>query len=234
MKTDFDIVIVGAGMVGACAAALAVRSGLAAAARIALIDARPPAAPASDADIDLRVSAISRATERILAACGVWDTVRGARTHPYERMTVWDEGSAPEGAGAVHFDAAELGEPNLGYIVENRWLQWQLFDAAARAGVAIFRQVVASLEPGGAHATLALLEGRSLSARLVIGADGADSAMRRLAGIETRGWGYAQEALVTHVRTERPHQDTAAARRWALVDRLDDDTGPGARTAGDR
>lgn len=212
MKTDFDIVIVGAGMVGACTAALLARSQLTAAARIALVDARPPAAPAADADIDLRVSAISRATERILTACGVWDAVRRARIHPYERMTVWEGGSGPGGSGAVHFDAAELGEPNLGYIVENRWLQFQLFDAAARAGVAVFRQAVASLEPGEAHATLGLVEGRSLTARLAIGADGADSPTRRLAGIETRGWGYAQEALVTHVRTELPHLDTARQR----------------------
>jgi 2-octaprenylphenol hydroxylase len=212
MTTDFDIVIVGAGMVGTCVATLLAQSQLCPPTRIALIDARPPAAPAPDADIDLRVSAISRATERILTVCGVWDAVRGARIHPYQRMAVWEAGSAPDGPGALHFDAAEVGEPNLGYIVENRWLQWQLFDGAARAGVVIFRQAVTSLELGVTSATVGLADGRQLSASLAIGADGADSPTRGLAGIETRGWGYSQEALLTHVSTEFPHADTARQR----------------------
>ncbi len=212
MRMDFDIVIVGAGMVGTCAATLLARSGLCPAARIALIDAKPPSAPAMDADIDLRVSAISRATERILTACDVWDAVRRARIHPYQRMSVWEAGSAPDGSGAVHFDAADVGEPNLGYIVENRWLQWQLFDAAVRSGIAIFRQSVTTLELSDADAVVGLSEGRKLSAALVVAADGADSPLRGLAGIETKGWGYAQEALVTHIETELPHRDTARQR----------------------
>lgn len=212
MKTDFDIVIVGAGMVGACAATLLARSGLCAAARVALIDAKPPSAPALDADIELRVSAIARSTERILTACGVWEAVRRARIHPYRRMSVWEAGSAPDGSAALHFDAADVGEPNLGYIVENRWLQWQLFDTAAKAGIAIFRQPVTTLELSDAAAVVGLDAGRTLSAGLVIAADGADSPLRGLAGIAARGWGYAQEALVTHIETELPHRDTARQR----------------------
>lgn len=212
MKTDFDIVVVGAGMVGACATTLLARSSLCTAARIALVDARPPVAPAPNADIDLRVSAISRATERILTACGAWAAIRTARTHPYQRMHVWDAGSSPDGSGALRFDAAEVGEPNLGYIVENRWLQWQLFDAAAKAGITIFRQAVTGLELGASAATVSLAEGRSVTAALVVAADGADSPLRALAGIETKGWGYAQEALVTHIATELPHGDTARQR----------------------
>jgi 2-octaprenylphenol hydroxylase len=127
-------------------------------------------------------------------------------------MSVWEAGSAPDGSGAVHFDAADVGEPNLGYIVENRWLQWQLFDAAAKSGIAIFRQSVTTLELSDADAVVGLSEGRRLSAALVIAADGADSPLRGLAGIETKGWGYAQEALVTHIETELPHRDTARQR----------------------
>jgi 2-octaprenylphenol hydroxylase len=212
MKTDFDIAIVGAGMVGTSMATLLARSPVCPSARMALIDARPPTAPPANADIDLRVSAISRATERILSASGVWEVVRTGRIHPYQRMHVWEAGSAPEGSGALHFDAAEVGEPNLGYIVENRWLQWQLFDAAARAGITIFRQAVTGLELEEAAAILTLSEGRQISASLVIAADGADSPTRTLAGIETQGWGYAQHALVTHIGTELPHADTARQR----------------------
>jgi 2-octaprenylphenol hydroxylase len=212
MKTDFDIVIVGAGMVGTCAATLLAKSTVCPAPRIALLDARPPTAPPPNADIDLRVSAISRATERILTACGAWAAVRAARIHPYQRMLVWDAASSPEGSGALRFDAAEVGEPNLGYIVENRWLQWQLFDAAAKAGLTIFRQAVTGLDLDDPAVTVHLAEGRSVTAALVVAADGADSPTRNLAGIETKGWGYAQEALVTHIATELPHGDTARQR----------------------
>jgi 2-octaprenylphenol hydroxylase len=212
MRTDFDIVIVGAGMVGTSMATLLARSSVCPPARIALVDARPPTMPTAKADIDLRVSAISRATERILTACGVWEVVRTARIHPYQRMHVWEAGSTPEGNGALRFDAAEVGEPNLGYIVENRWLQWQLFDAAAKVGISIFRQAVTGLELEEALATVALAEGRKISTVLVIAADGGDSPTRTLAGIETKGWGYAQDALVTHIETELPHEDTARQR----------------------
>ncbi|HZF16594.1 MAG TPA: UbiH/UbiF/VisC/COQ6 family ubiquinone biosynthesis hydroxylase [Steroidobacteraceae bacterium] len=212
MKTDFDIVIAGAGMVGACAATLLAKTPICPASRIALIDAKPPAPARTDVDIDLRVSAISRGSERILAACGVRDAVLSDRSHPYQRMQVWDASSAPDGGGVLKFDAAEVGEPNLGYIVENRWLQWHLFEAAVRSGVTVFRQAVTALDLGDAQATVTLAEGRSLSAALVIGADGADSPLREFAGIETKGWGYAQEALVSHIRTELAHADTARQR----------------------
>jgi len=212
VKTDFDIVIVGAGMVGACAATLLVKSAVCPASRIALIDARPPAAPPAEADVDLRVSAISRGSERILTACAVWDEIRKGRIHPYQRMHVWDASSAPDGQGVLHFDAAEVGEPNLGYIVENRRLQWHLFDTASRAGINVFRQTATALELGESSASVTLSEGRRISAALVIAADGADSPLRTLAGIDTKGWGYAQEALVTHVRTELSHADTARQR----------------------
>jgi 2-octaprenylphenol hydroxylase len=212
VKTDFDIVIAGAGMVGACAATLLAKASLCAPARIALIDAKPPGPARTDVDIDLRVSAISRGTERILTACSVWDAVRADRIHPYQRMQVWDASSAPDGGGVLRFDAAEVGEPNLGYIVENRWLQWHLFDAAARSGVTLFRQAVTGLDLGNECATVALAEGRTVSAALVIAADGADSPLRGFAGIDTKGWGYEQEALVTHIRTEIAHEDTACQR----------------------
>ena len=73
-------------------------------------------------DWDLRVFALSRASERLLKACGVWDSLPAKRVFAYERMCVWDASGAPQGAGSLCFDCAQIGEPNLGYIVEGRAL----------------------------------------------------------------------------------------------------------------
>ena len=87
-------------------------------------------APAPDADWDLRVFALSRASQRLLRLCGVWDLLPAQRRFAYERMCVWDAQGAPGGAASLSFDAAQLGEPNLGHIVDGRVLQWQCWQAA--------------------------------------------------------------------------------------------------------
>ena len=89
MRHDFHIIIVGGGMVGACAAALAAADPHLAGLRIAVLEANPPTAPAQS-DIDLRVSAVSRASQRILASVGAWPLVPPQSLSPYEEMIVWD------------------------------------------------------------------------------------------------------------------------------------------------
>src|SRR5262245_38582846 len=113
---EVQVVIVGGGLVGACMANLLVRVAGAAPDRVLLLEARLPVRPPDGADIDLRVSAVSRATERILALCGAWQALDPEILSPYERMCVWDEAGRFDGQGAITFDCAELGEPNLGYI----------------------------------------------------------------------------------------------------------------------
>jgi len=212
MRHDFHIVIVGGGMVGACAGALAAVDPRLAELRIAVLEAHPPAAP-PQGDVDLRVSAVSRASQRILTAVGAWPLVPPQSLSPYEEMIVWDAASKPGGAGAIHFSASATSEPNLGHIVENRRLQWALYDCPPfRQRVTLLRAELAGLTLERDRAVVSLGDGRVLSAALVVGSDGAASLSRKLAGIETAGWNYDQRALVTHVRTERPHARTAWQR----------------------
>ena len=212
MRHDFHIVIVGGGMVGACAAALAAVDPRLAELRIAVLEAHPPASP-PQGDVDLRVSAVSRASQRILTAVGAWPLVPPQSLSPYEEMIVWDAASKPGGAGAIHFSASATSEPNLGHIVENRRLQWALYDCPPfRQRVTLLRAELAGLTLERDRAVVSLGDGRVLSAALVVGSDGAASLSRKLAGIETAGWNYDQRALVTHVRTERPHARTAWQR----------------------
>ena len=206
MKHDFDVIIVGGGAVGATLACALNDSDL----TIALLDTQAPAPFDVDAEVDLRVFALSMASRRILQAVGAWDAIVAARISPYRDMRVWDAG----GEGSIHFDSAALGEPELGYIVENRLLQhalWARLRTQARVTLLHPAQPEAfTLTDDGA--TLAVSGGRRLKARLVVAADGAGSATRSLAGIETENTPYGQRAVVAHVRTAEPHQATAWQR----------------------
>ena len=215
MKTGFHILVIGGGMVGACVAALAAANRHFADLRIAVLEAQPPGKPPPDAphDIDLRVSAISRASERILTRIGAWPLIRPAHLSSYEDMIVWDAAGKARGPGSIHFSASESGEPNLGHIVENRRVLWAIYDAPAfRERVTLLRGELAGLEFGDEHATAILSDGRRIDAGLIVGSDGSGSVSRKLAGIETAGWEYEQRAFVTHVRTQHPHARTAWQR----------------------
>ncbi|MDE2308911.1 MAG: UbiH/UbiF/VisC/COQ6 family ubiquinone biosynthesis hydroxylase [Xanthomonadaceae bacterium] len=205
-----DVAVAGGGMAGAAAALALARAGFA----TALLEARPPA-PWSIADeVDLRVVGLAPSSIALLDELGVWTSIRAARTGPYSQMHVWDG----ESGAAIHFDAASEGRDLLGHIVENALVQWALWQALGAAGV----QLLCPAEVGACEARedrvqieLAQREragGATLSARLLVAADGATSPLRGLAGIATRGRDYAQRAVVAHVVTERPHRQTAWQR----------------------
>ncbi len=209
---DFDVVIVGAGVIGAVMAALLVARRLSAAGRVAILADRFAAAVPADADWDLRVFALSRASERLLRACGVWDSMPLERVYAYERMCVWDAAGEPGGKGSVRFDCAEIGEPNLGFIVDGRVLQWQCLQAARSAGAVLFEGGLEAATTTDSGVSIRLSDGRILRSQLLIAADGQESKTRTLLGIETAGHAYHQDALVAHVRTEKPHCSTAWQR----------------------
>jgi 2-polyprenylphenol 6-hydroxylase len=209
---DFDVVIVGGGVIGAAMASLLVVRKLVAPGRVAIIADRFSAMPPAGADWDLRVFALSRASQRLLNVCGVWEALPAQRVFAYERMCVWDADGEPHGKGALNFDCAEIGEPNLGFIVDGRTLQWQCVQAARSAGAVMIEAGLERLVAADADMSIRLSDGRELRGQLLIAADGAESKTRELLGIETAGHNYRQDALVAHVRTAKSHRNTAWQR----------------------
>lgn len=209
----YDVLIVGGGPVGACAAALLQHSlGQARSPRsIALLEPNRPAAIAAGAEFDARVSALSRASEHILTAAGAWERLPAARLAPYDRMVVWPERAPARGRGALTFDAAHAGEANLGFIAENRLLQLAILEGFEAAGGTVIAGGLSHLRIEDARVEVGTTVG-SLTCALVIGADGARSRVRELAGLQSRVASYRQTAIVANVRTALAHENTAWQR----------------------
>ncbi|MEO8671921.1 MAG: UbiH/UbiF/VisC/COQ6 family ubiquinone biosynthesis hydroxylase [Tahibacter sp.] len=205
-RGGFDVAVVGAGMVGSAVALALAQKGL----RVCLIEEREPARWSVSDELDLRVVALAPSSVNLLRSLGVWDAIAAARVSPYRHMHVWD---AQNGA-TLDFDAATLGESELGYIVENRLLQHVLWQALlGHPGIEV-RSPARVVETRADEQGRALLldDDRRVTAQLVVAADGGNSALRAMLGIATRGEDYAQRALVAHVRTELPHAQTAWQR----------------------
>ena len=210
MSNDFDVIVVGGGPVGGCCAALLAGGALPGPAlRVALLEPQPP--PAAPAAADIRVVALSRASEHLLQRAGAWQGLCGPRLFPFERMHIWHERCAADGDEVLVFDAAEVGEPNLGYIAEHRALQGALLEACRVAGVRIVPAALSALSLTEEGVSVGTAHG-TLSAHLVVGADGAQSALRAAAGLHATAVPYRQRAIVATVRTARPHQATCWQR----------------------
>lgn len=220
-----DVVVVGAGVVGAAAALAFARDGL----QVALVEAREPAQWRAD-EPDLRVYAFAPDNAALLDSVGVWDSVVQARAQPYVHMRVWDAaGGAP-----IAFDADAFARRELGWIVENGLLVDRLWAAQAAAGVRVHcPEHVVALEQDETSATVELGSGRRLRARLVVAADGAASRVRELAGVPVGGHAYHQRGVVAFVDTEHPHRATCWQRflptgPLAFLPFVDDSGGRGA------
>jgi 2-octaprenylphenol hydroxylase len=203
---SFDLVVAGGGMVGAALACACTGKGLS----VAVVEAREPRREWPKGEVDLRVSALSRASQRILERLGAWQRIAELGASPYREMRVWDA----VGKGSIHFDSAELGEQDLGHIVENRAIQLALWERLEAAGdvqlLCPARGAELTLEDDSA--CLDLADGRRVRAGLLVGADGRDSWVRDRAGIATQGWLYDQQAIVANVAIEKPHRETAWQR----------------------
>ncbi|MEJ0087090.1 MAG: FAD-dependent monooxygenase [Pseudomonadota bacterium] len=213
MKHDYDVAVVGAGPIGLATAILLARIAGLPAERIVVFDRRIPDSfdAARVPPVDLRVFALSRASEKILRAAGAWTDIAATRAAAYERMQVWHADVPPHGGDALVFDAAEMGERDLGTIVENGVLQAALAGAARRLGIVLADGEITAL--GHERDAVRLRAGeREVRVRVVIGADGALSRVRELAGLAVSRTDYGQTALVANVSTARSHRHTAWQR----------------------
>lgn len=207
MEMHADVLIVGAGMVGSALALALQNSGL----NIMLVDGSPLSVKPFDSSavFEPRVSALSAASQRILQRLNVWDGIVSRRASPYGDMEVWD-GS---GTGRVHFSASSVHAEVLGHIVENRVIQDALVERLHDCDVGLLANArLEQMRRSGDDWLLTLADGRTLRSPVVVAADGANSAVRRLTGTETREWDYLHHAIVTSVRTTHSHKKTAWQR----------------------
>lgn len=194
-----DVAIVGGGMVGLAVACGLQGSGL----RVAVLEQREPQPLAADAAPALRVSAINAASEKLLTRLGVWSDIVARRASCYHGMEVWDKDSF----GRIAFDDQSMGYSHLGHIVENTVIHCALWQKAQQSSD-ITLKAPAELQQvawGENEAFLTLKDGAMLTARLVIGADGANSWLRNKADIPLTFWDYRHHALVATIRTEEAH-----------------------------
>ncbi|MBL4817275.1 MAG: FAD-dependent monooxygenase [Shewanella sp.] len=198
--TKRDVVILGGGMIGAATAIGLAQLGLS----VTVIEAFRPEAYSSEQAIDLRVSAISLATETLLERLGALDRLTQMRRAPYLGLETWElEGCI------TRFHADAIGVSHLGHIVENRLIQlalWEQFESLDNLELLCPRSLDSfSRSENGVCVTLD--DGQRLDAKLLVGADGANSQVRTWAGIGLTGWDYAQSAMLINIETAIEQQD---------------------------
>lgn len=213
-KNEFDVAIIGAGIAGLALANALDNSGL----KVVLLEAgsfnnQPPAVENSITGFDARVSALTVGSLQFLQKLGVWPAIEQLRAQHFDRMQVWDG----EGTGQISFSAAEISVPELGYIVENRVLVYSLLENLAMSSNvklldnARIQDIQTLTELDGIKQNIVLAE-RNIVAKLIVGADGAQSFVRDHYGFKTREWDYGHHAIVCTVKTEKPHDCTAWQR----------------------
>ena len=202
--SEFDIIVIGGGIVGTAAACQFAQQYE----RVAIIDNSAFTPWRADSEFGLRVSALNLASSKLLNELEVWPQVQAMRSFPYTSMVVWEE----LGDARIEFNANETAYPELGTIVENQVLLTALNNRLEQHD-SVTRFDGCSLQTLSAVGETSMLveldNGDRLSAQLIIGADGQRSKVRECSGIETSQNAYHQAGLVCNVQTELPHDNTA-------------------------
>ena len=199
MKLNFDVVVVGGGMVGAAVACSLGNSGLS----VAVIEQVMPPPFDPDQPHDMRVSALSISSRNILETVGAWPGIESRRLCPFRRMRVW------ETTGDTEFHSDDIGYRELGYIVENRVTQLALLERMQDFNnIQLLCPVsIKQIRYDAEGSDIELDDGRILSAGVLVAADGGQSRVRQAAGLGVTSWDYKQHALVIYVETDYPQQD---------------------------
>jgi 2-octaprenylphenol hydroxylase len=206
MQQRFEVIIVGGGIVGATTACALAHGGV----NVALLDMFNPQRQWNDDSVDLRVSALTKASQNILQTLGVWEGMVQRGVGVYKDMRVWDA----KADGELHFDCADTEFNELGHIVENRVTVAALWDKLETlpSATCISDARVSQMQMTNNGRMLSLEDGRHFEADLIIAADGRDSSLRSMVGIDVTGWPYHQDGLVATITTENSHQFTAWQR----------------------
>ncbi len=201
-----DVVITGAGMVGLSMACLLAKQGKS----VAVVDRYEVPTFNNEQDYEARVTAVSPGSQAIFEFCSAWHLMQQKRVSPYTAMVVWEE----LGHAKINFDAVEIQRSHLGHIVENIVIQSSLFDALqTQKNVAWYlKKSIHAVEVSADHIEMIFDNQERIQAKLIIGADGAKSIIRSLAGIAYQEKSYQQVGLVARVHTELPHEKTAWQR----------------------
>nr|WP_301542035.1 FAD-dependent monooxygenase [Shewanella sp. KJ2020] len=196
----FDVILVGGGMVGAATAIGLAEQGL----KVAVVESFVPKAYGPEQPLDVRVSAISVASETLLDRLGAMDALLQMRNVPYLGLETWElEGCITQ------FHCSQIGASHLGHIVENRLIQLALWQRMAQLnGITLYcPDKVAAFARDSDSVSLHLQSNIKLTAKLLVGADGANSQVRQWAGIGITGWDYAQSAMLINIKTAQGQQD---------------------------
>lgn len=206
---EFDVVIVGGGLVGLSLARSLADSGL----TLALIEPHAPAPVPADGSWDSRIYAVSPGCAAFLGRCGAWERLPPARVTRVEAMRIYGD----EAAACLEFNAYDAGLRELAFIVESRQLQQALWHGAREEGLRVHCPARwNALEIGPDRAVLKLADGTALATRLIVGADGPESRVRAEAGIVATSSDYEQLGLVANFSCEKPHDGIAF--QWFLRD----------------
>ncbi len=199
MKLDFDVMIVGGGVVG-LSAAIAMRQR---AFSVAIVDAGSLSPDVSSPNA--RVYAFNQASQRLLDRLGVWSRILPTQISLYQHMHVWDGVSGSH----IDFDARTMGADRLGVILDESVLKHALLEEATALGVELLSDHRVNAVQASADGVSLQTQTAHWRTRLLIVADGAQSKTRALLGVPITTWPYHQDAIVARIETEQSHQHTA-------------------------